>query len=118
MFRSPRIPLFLGYVIMIGLLGWGLLRAQNWATASLSDAVARGDWQRFRDDVVKMNSDSPVRRRIPKSKEPPALVLMRDHFTVCAVISVVLSSALYGTFALFVIGSLNRPHDDPSSARC
>ncbi len=112
MSRSLRIPLLLGYVIMIGLLAWGLTRAKSWATASLSDAASHGDWQQFRADVVKMNSDSPVRRRVPKSEEPPALVLMRDHFTECAVISVVLSTALYGTFALFLVGSFNRPQGD------
>ena len=48
----------------------------------------------------------PVKRRVPKSAEPPALKLMRDHFGVCLGLSLVLSSVLFGTFMIFVRGAI------------
>ncbi len=55
------------------------------------------------------SGDGPVRRRTPKSVEPPALVLMRDYFAVCAVISVVLCTVLFGTVMLLVRGIASTP---------
>ena len=49
----------------------------------------------------------PVKRRVPKSAEPPALVLMRDYFAVCLAIAVVLSSVLFGTFMVLVRGAMS-----------
>jgi hypothetical protein len=54
-----------------------------------------------------------VKRREPKSAEPPALVLMRDHFAVCLSLAVVLSSVLFGTFMFFVRGALTSPGPKP-----
>jgi hypothetical protein len=51
---------------------------------------------------------STVKRRAPKSAEPPALVLMRDYFAVCLALAIVLSTVLFGTFMFFVRGALQQ----------
>jgi hypothetical protein len=48
----------------------------------------------------------PVKRRVPGSLEPPALVLMRDHFAVCLGFALLLSTVLFGTFMFFVRGAM------------
>ena len=40
----------------------------------------------------------------PKSDEPPALVLMRDHFAVCLSGSLVISSVLFFFLAFLITG--------------
>jgi hypothetical protein len=71
---------------------------------------SRRDWEAWREAVQESQSGTgPVQRRVPKSDEPPALVLMRDHFGVCLTIALVLSSILFGTFVLFARGVMNSP---------
>ena len=53
---------------------------------------------------------SPVQRRVPKSNEPPALVMMRDHFAVSLFAAVLFSTMLYWVLAWFVMG-VNQPPD-------
>jgi hypothetical protein len=43
---------------------------------------------------------------VPKSDEPPALVLMRDYFTVLMFGAILFSSMLYWIMAWFVTGIL------------
>jgi hypothetical protein len=93
------------YVLTMIALVLGLFRARQWVAGTYSDNAARSEWQSFRDDVVRQSTDNaPVRRRVPQSAEPPALVLMRDYFVVCLAISLVLSTALFATMTLFVGG--------------
>ena len=93
-------------VLMVAVVG-GLYQGRAWTRGHLADSQAKAEWQTFRDDVANSVEDAPVRRRVPKSVEPPALVLLRDHFVVCLIISCVMVSALFGTFALFIYGSLS-----------
>lgn len=73
-------------------------------------AEAQQNWQQWRESVKDgQGKDGPVQRRVPRSSEPPAIVLLRDHFLVCLVIALVLSSVLFGTFVLFVRGVMNSP---------
>ena len=62
-------------------------------------------------------SAGPVKRREPKSLEPPALVLMRDHFAVCLGLALLLSTVLFGTFMFFVRGALASGSLTPSATR-
>jgi hypothetical protein len=60
----------------------------------------------------------PVQRRVPKSAEPPALVLMRDYFGVSMAGAILFSSVLYWVIAWFVSGIVsgnNESRDTRSS---
>jgi hypothetical protein len=72
---------------------------------------AQAEWDAWRDDAKKMAEEpSVVKRRAPKSIQPPALVLMRDYFAICLTIAAVLSSVLFGTFMVLVRGAISSRH--------
>lgn len=78
----------------------------------VQSATAEGqqEWDQWREAVKEgQEAPGPVQRRVPKSSEPPALVLLRDHFATCLSVALVLSSVLFGTFVLFARGVLNSP---------
>jgi hypothetical protein len=92
---------------MTGAVVWSLLAARQWALANLSTADAVSDWQTWRDDVKQEQAEpGPIARRVPKSDEPPGLVLMRDYFVVCLVGALVFTALLYWVLAWFVTGML------------
>lgn len=82
-----------------------MVRVRSTAMASFGTDDAQSQWDDWREDAQKMSEGKgPVKRRPPKSVEPPALVLMRDHFGVCLALALVLSSLLYGTAMIFLRG--------------
>jgi hypothetical protein len=85
----------------------GVFQARQWARSEYGTQDARGQWQHWRDDVARQPGNSPVSRTVPRSQEPPALVLLGDYFWISMLISVVLSAALYGTFVFIILGILN-----------
>jgi hypothetical protein len=93
-----------GYALLIVVIVMAMFKSRNWALAQLSTPESIADWQAWRDDVAQQRAPGPVQRQAPKSIEPPALVLMRDHFTVSMAGAIVLSSAFYWVLAWFVMG--------------
>jgi len=86
------------------------------ALAVYGTPEAQAEWDAWREDAKQLAEDSgPVKRRFPKSAQPPALVLMRDHFVACLGLALVLSTVLCGTLMLFVRGALTTRN--PSSDR-
>lgn len=96
-----------GYVgLMIGIVAtmyWQRQKVLN----ELASPAAMAEWQTWRNDVQKEQAHpGPVARRVPKSIEPPALVLMRDYFTVSLIGATFFTSILYWLIAWFVTGTL------------
>jgi hypothetical protein len=95
------------YVVLLGAIVWSLFYARRWALAEMARPDAVGQWQAFREDEKQQaEHPGPVQRRVPKSVEPPALVLMRDYFRVSIAGAVLFSSVLYWIMAWFVTGAL------------
>ena len=89
------------------LVVWSLFSARHWAIAELATPKSIADWQAWREDVEQQQEHpGPVQRRVPKSDEPPALVLMRDYFGVSLTGAVLFSTVLYWIMAWFVTGTL------------
>jgi hypothetical protein len=111
----PRRWLLLGGVGYVGLMGvvvWSMFAARSRALAETSTAESIAEWEEWRDDVIAEQSEpTPVKRRIPASTEPPALVLMRDNFGVSLAGAVLFSSLLYWVAAWLVLGALSSPRD-------
>jgi len=81
--------------------------ARNRVLVDYGSQAALANWQAWRDDVQKQQENpGPVTRRVPKSSEPPALVLMRDYFVVSLVGATVFTSTLYWITAWFITGAL------------
>jgi hypothetical protein len=106
---------FLIWAAMLGAVAGAMFSVRHNVLQS-AGAESQQDWDQWREAVKDGQDDEgPVQRRVPKSNEPPAVVLLRDHFAVCLTIAVVLSSVLFGTFVLFARGVLNSPSPRPES---
>lgn len=82
-------------------------RAANWAETNYQSEEAFEDWEEWRAEAKEQSQGKgPVKRRIPKSAAPPALILAKEHYYSFLTITIVLSTALYATFAFFVRGVL------------
>lgn len=110
-----------GYLAVMALVTGGLFYARQQALETYASEAAQGEWNAWREDAKNMALGAgPVKRREPRSTEPPALVLMRDHFAVCLGLALVLSSVLFATTMFFVRGALGgnsrgpAPRRDPS----
>lgn len=94
------------YIAVVVLVAGGVFYGRAQALAIYGSQEAQVQWDRWRDDAKKMSeTPGPVTRRVPGSAEPPALVLMRDHFAVCLAGAVLLTSVLFGTFMAFIRGA-------------
>jgi hypothetical protein len=83
-------------------------KTRIWAIEQLATPKSLAEWQTWRDDVrQQQDRPGPVQRRVPKSSEPPALVMMRDHFGVSLAGAVLFSTMLYWVVAWFVMGVMN-----------
>jgi len=111
------------YFAVIALVVASVSYMRSVAVAVYGTPQAQTEWDTWREDVKELEKlPYPVKRRVPKSTEPPALVLMRDYFGVCLTIAVVLSTVLFGTFMVLVRGAVRdelkpsnsvRKHDRP-----
>jgi hypothetical protein len=96
-----------GYAAMTSVVVWTMFAARERAIEQISTPQSVAQWHAWREDVRQQQKrPGPVKRRVPKSTEPPALVLMRDYFSVSFVGALLFSTALYVVVAWFVTGVL------------
>jgi hypothetical protein len=99
----------IGFAVLVVAVVAAMFETRDWALAQLSTPESVADWQAWREDVRQQQGQSgPVQRRVPKSSEPPALVIMRDHFAVSLFAAVLFSTLLYWVMAWFVMGIKER----------
>jgi hypothetical protein len=102
------------YAAMVAAVVGALYRVRSTVTEVYGGESAQTEWDDWRTAAKEMSSgDGPVKRREPKSPEPPALVLMRDHFAACLGLAVLLSTVLFGTFVFFLRGALASARQEP-----
>jgi len=95
----------IGYVVLLAAVVWWLFSARDWARAELTKPESTTAWETWRADVrADQGRPAPVQRRVPKSAEPPALVLTRDYFGVILGGALFFSSLLYWVIAWLVMG--------------
>lgn len=105
------LPWIVAYVVFVAAVVLGVRKCREWTVTQLATPKSIADWQVWRKDVRRSQDQSPgVQRRVPKSSEPPALIMMRDHFVVSMLGAVLFSSALYWVLAWFVMGILGSKH--------
>lgn len=104
-FTASNICWFVAYLAMMGLVIFGLMRYRASAMKTYSTNEASAEWQQWRSAAEQMSEEGPVTRRPPKATEPPALLLMRDHFPACLGISLLLSSCLFVWFMICARGA-------------
>lgn len=102
------------YAVLIGTVVWLMFAAREGALVDGATSESISNWRTWREDVrAQQDKSTPVERRVPKSDEPPALVLMRDYFGIAFTGAVIFSSLLYWVITWFVTGIL-RSTTDPS----
>jgi hypothetical protein len=105
--KRSHIGWLLAYLVIIALVVAGVIYGRTRALEIYGSPAAQAEWDQWRADAQKMaQQPSVVKRRVPGSVEPPALVLMRDYFAVCLAGALLLSTILFGTFMVFVRGAL------------
>ncbi len=107
--------------VIVAVLGWcllatvvvgGFLVARRAALVTFGSEAAHDQWEDWVEEARKQSvGQGPVQRRIPKSSEPPALLLMRDYFGACLGMALGIASCVYGTFVWLLHGASRRkPH--------
>jgi hypothetical protein len=97
------------YVLVLSGVVGGCLYARSWAVSVYGSPEAQAEWDEWRAGAEKLSTEGPVKRRVPKSDKPPALVLATTYFGVCLSIAVLLTTVLFATAAYFVQGVLRSP---------
>jgi hypothetical protein len=105
-----------GYAALIAAVVGSMLWARQSVLAGLATPESISDWQTWRSDVKQKQTDTgQAERRVPKSDQPPALVLMRDYFGVLMTGAILFMSLLYWVIAWFVTGIVKSQHEHPTS---
>ena len=80
------------------------------ALRTYGSSTAQAEWNEWRSDAIKAAKErGPVIRQAPKSAEPPALVLMRDHFAACLGGALTAALGVSATFIVMLRGALATP---------
>ena len=109
--------LIVGYLVLLSAVIGSMFWERHAVLSELSTAESKADWESWRTDVRQQQTNpGPVERRIPKSDEPPALVLMRDYFTVSMFGATFFTSILYWIMAWFITGALGGTSDVKSAS--
>jgi hypothetical protein len=109
--------LILGYVLFAALLVAGMLIARQSIVPELSSSQSQADWNAWRAEAARQDgTHGPVQRAVPKSPEPPMLVLLRDYFPACVLGLLLPLSALYFVIAWMACGIM-RQQDEPNIPR-
>jgi hypothetical protein len=91
------------YAITILIVIGAVLQVRKTTLRDMATPEAQAQWQEWRE-AEPNQAGGPVRRRPPSTVEPPALVLMRDHFTVVICGSVLFSSLLFAAIMMAARG--------------
>lgn len=104
------------YVLLAAAVIGGMLWVRQSVFATYSSPESIADWRAWKSEVEHQQTNpGPVQRRIPKSDEPPALVLMRDYFAVSLIGAAFFTSLLYWILAWFITGALSN-HTMPNKS--
>ena len=83
-----------------------LVRWRETRLAALDGADAQEAWDRFRADMrAESEGAGPVRRKVPRSPEPPERVWLRDYPFVVAAAWVLFVGLLGAVFGLLLSGA-------------
>lgn len=94
-----------GWLVLALVGGWLLVDVRSRVLNDATQTQTTKDWQDWKAAVQRGEASlGPVARRPLKSDEPPAVVLMRDHFPAVAIGCGVFLSLTYLFFAIAVTG--------------
>ena len=109
-----KLLIALAWLATMVVVFWLLTIARQRVIASLSTPEAQAQWQRWQQQEAARQTDpnATVRRRTPKSLEPPSLVLMRDSFPAI-VVSMLVAATLCFAFAVMSLRGMRKSWRSP-----
>lgn len=104
------------YVALLAGLAAGTIAVRNQQIRVLSSRDQRASWDSWRETAAKQDgSHGPVEREVPPSAEPPMLVLLRDHFPMILVASVLFPGLILGFLLLMIRGVIRQSAEKKSA---
>jgi hypothetical protein len=105
------------YLLAMAAIVFVMFRMRDRTVTKLATPESAANWNQWRSDVKEQQRQpGPVQRRVPKSAEPPALVMMRDHFAVSLFGALFFSSLLFWFFTWFMMGIIRSPKTQSHSS--
>jgi hypothetical protein len=95
------------YGVLVLAVVLGMFAGRRVALEQLTTPEAQAEWDDWRKAAPNQTEVGGVKRRPPSSSEPPALVLLRDHFGVMIAGAVLFSSLLFGAVMFATRGALS-----------
>lgn len=93
------------YLAVIAAVLGGLHGTRLSLLARLDTPAAHQQWETWRNEAQRQaEGGGPVQRRVPKSPEPPTLVLLRDYYGVCVAGAWLFTTLLFAVLVLVVRG--------------
>jgi Na+/H+-dicarboxylate symporter len=107
--RLFQLGWFVGYLITMAAILCGMIALRNKQLDGNHSASTQADWQQWRHEVERQSTGKgPVQRSIPKSLDPPIMILFSENFAVILIFSLLFGSAFYFIFYFFVRATLSR----------
>lgn len=94
--RVGGVILLAAWMVFVALPPLGLTMVRERLLAWQSSPAVQAEWDRFREAMREETDGSgPVKRKVPKSAEPPLKVWLRDYFELAIVTWVVFGSIVF-----------------------
>ncbi|HUY92992.1 MAG TPA: hypothetical protein VMV10_29955 [Pirellulales bacterium] len=105
---APGLLLWLvAYLATMAGLAAALVYVRRQTVAQLSSPKAMADWQAWKAETERQAERPGASGRRPvRSDEPPALVLLRDHFAPIMAMSLTVATFLFGFLAMILRGAV------------
>ena len=93
------------YLAVIAAALGGLHWTRRSLLARLDTPAAHQQWETWRSEAQRQAEGAgPIQRRVPKSPEPPTLVLLRDYYGVCVAGAWLFTTLLFAVLVFVVRG--------------
>jgi hypothetical protein len=94
------------WLVFISLPPLGLAMVRERLLAWQSSPTAQQEWDRFRSAMREESTgEGPVKRKVPKSQEPPLKVWLRDYFTLAIAAWILFGSVVFLVTGMLALGA-------------
>lgn len=105
--RFGNLVWFAAYLVTMAAVVGSLCYLRHRVLTDLTRPEALAQWQAWKAATERHDPGAPVQRRPVSSREPPALVLLRDYFAGILVTSLLVTSFLFLFLMLIARGVRN-----------
>lgn len=117
MHRRTLIGMWVGYVLLVIVVVYGLLQTRQWVARTYDTPQATENWQKLTEELDQRQDrdHSSAIRPVQRSAEPPIKILFSKNFPAIVTWSLVILSILYWSVGIMIAGALRTPSHDPAS---